>query len=1165
VKKLLKVLLLLVGLLLLALLVWFAGPYFAFGEWRPLESERARLLTILAIVVLWLLKGLFKKLRAGQLSAQLVKAISARQAAAPQLHGDAVQLRERFEEALDALKAEKRSGRNLYALPWYLIIGPPGSGKTTALVNSGLNFPLAQKFGKQSVRGVGGTRNCDWWFTDEAVFLDTAGRYTTQDSDQSADSAGWAEFLNLLRKYRRRRPVNGVLVAMSASDLLTLSPADTEANIAAVRRRLDELNRHLAITLPVYLIITKCDLIAGFTEYFDDLGAEGRAQVWGTTFAYERSAKGEGPALFPAEFDELVRRINARLFERLEQERDVRRRTALYVFPQQLAALRDLIANFTGAVFAGTRFDGKLLLRGIYLTSGTQEGTPIDRLMGALGRTFALAPQAAIPGTAGRGKAYFIERLLKQVVLSESGLAGLNRRFELQKAALQAAAYIGMAVLAVLGIFLFSVSFGRNRAYVAEVAGALDHMPDLPAASAQPLPDLARWLDALRATVDVAGKFQSSGAPLSMRWGLYQGNALGNAAHDAYLRELNGRLLPAIGDEIKQRLIANTADPDRLYEYLKAYLMLGLPEHLDKTQLGFVVDLDWKQSFPNDPDLRASLSRHFASLLERPGTLRALPLDDSLVAQARNTIRQASIPRLMYSRLRLNYVGDTARALRLDEASGLGADRVLARKSGSPLSTPLPSLYTRDVFDEITGLGTAQLVKQFVDDRWVIGDDSATLAGSARMTFQVIDIYEQDYIRAWDEILNDITLAPFRSVAQASDAMAILSGPTSPLKGFLQTVEANTNLTKPKPGASKVTGAVTEAMRATQQRLQQILGNGPQDQAPNSAPPGARVTAHFERIHALVAATPPGGPAPIDRVLAQIAQIQQQLNSVGSGLGQTNALEAVVHAGSGDALKSLEQQASMLPPPIAGLVAEVARRSEALTTGQARGELSGRYEQQVLRECRDIVGGRYPFQTGSAVDVPLADFGHLFGYGGVFDTFFKENLAGVVDTTHTPWTWRSGATGSISGPASMLREFEAAQEIRDMYFRPGGQLPEVHFNVAPSYLDASATRFLLELDGQSVEYRHGPERNSPEVWPGPAPGAAVISFEDRGGAHPNLAFQGPWAWFRLLDHAAVQPDSDVRFHATFRAGSTEARVSIEATSIHNPFAKSTLQQFRCSD
>ena len=943
-KQFLRLILILLGLLLLALFVWFAGPYFAFGEWHPLESERARLLTLLVLIVLWLLKGLIKRVRSGQLSAQLMKAISTRQSSGPAPHGDALQLRERFEEAVTALKREKRAGRNLYDLPWYVIIGPPGSGKTTALVNSGLNFPLAQRFGKEAVRGVGGTRNCDWWFTDEAVFLDTAGRYTTQDSDQSADSAGWGEFLNLLRKYRRRRPVNGVLVAMSASDLLTLSPADREANVAAMRRRLDELNRHLHISLPVYLIITKVDLIAGFTEYFDDLGVEGRAQVWGTTFPYEKTTAGEAPGAFAAEFDQLSKRVSARLFTRLDAEQDVRRRAALFAFPQQLAALREIVAGFTTAVFASTRFDGRLLLRGVYFTSGTQEGTPIDRLMGAIGRTFALAPQAIVPGTAGRGKAYFIERLLKNVVLPESGLAGLNRRFELQKAALQLGAYISVVLVAVLSVLALSISFGRNRAYLTEISDTLSRVPQMPTAAAgTALPEIVPWLDALQGVVEKANQYRAAGAPWNMRWGLYQGRAVGNAAHDAYLRELNGRLLPALGASLRQRLIANTADPDKLYEYLKAYLMLGLPEHLDKAQLGFLMDLDWKQRFANDPDVRASLERHFAALLGEQRKLRALPLDGTLVTQARNTIRQASLQKLMYSRLRLNYVGDTTHALRLDVAAGLGADRVFARRSGTSLATPIPSLYTRDVFDEVSGLGSVELAKQFLDDSWVSGEDGGSLAGSARMVSSVIEIYEQDYIRAWDEILNDLTLAPFRNVTQATDAMAILAGPTSPLKGLLQVVEANTNLTKPKSGAGKVAGAMSDAVRATQERLQKILGatqdtsNGP------SGKPGAKVTAHFERIHQLVAAPPAGGAPPIDRVLAQIGQIQQQLNSVGSGLGETNALEAVVHSGSGDALKSLQQQASMLPPPIAALVQDVAKRSEALTTGQARGELNSRY------------------------------------------------------------------------------------------------------------------------------------------------------------------------------------------------------------------------------
>ena len=1157
-----RVLLVLLGFVLLALFVWYAGPYFSFAEYTPLESARARLLTIAVIVGLWLLKGFLKQLRAGLLTQKLMTAVSHARSSGKEapLHGDAAQLRERFEEAVDVLKRDKRSGVNLYDLPWYVIIGPPGSGKTTALVNSGLNFPLAQRFGKEAVRGVGGTRNCDWWFTNEAVFLDTAGRYTTQDSDQSADSAGWTEFLHLLRKYRKRRPVNGVIVAMSASDLLTLPPAGREANVAAVRRRLDELNRHLRINLPVYFIVTKCDLIAGFMEYFDDLGQEGREQVWGTTFAYEKTLSGQAPASFAEDFDALMSRIQARLLSRLQEEKDVRRRTALYAFPPQMAALRDVVAGFITSVFSATRFDGKLLLRGVYFTSGTQEGTPIDRLMGALGRTFALQPQAVVPGVNGRGKAYFIERLLKSVVLSESGLAGLNRRVELQKAALQIGVYVGLALVAVLGVIAMSVSFSRNRSYVGEVSAALERLKSVPALAEQAsLADTAPRLDALRSVVGTAEKYRAD-VPFAMRFGLYQAGSIGINARDAYLRELNGRLLPAVADSLKQRLIANTAEPDKLYEYLKAYLMLGLPEHLDKTQLGFLIDLDWQDRFASAPDLRESLLVHFRSLMEGEAQLRRVTLDDTLVTQARNTIRQASLAKLMYSRVRLNYAGDTANALRLDVLAGLGSERVFARKSGTSLSTPVPALYTRKVFDQVAGLGTAELVKQFMQDGWVLGDDSGSLTGSTRLAFEVIDVYEQDYIRAWDAILNDITLLEFKTLTQANEALAILTAPTSPLRGLLQTVEANTNLTRSSADAAKP-GAVSAAVKATQDRLEKLLGAGRRAIGGEAAKPGSRVTAHFAPIHKLVAGAP--GSAPIDRVLAQLGQVQQQMRAVGGGLGETNPLDALVRSGQGDALKSLQQEAKMLPAPIDALVSQVGGRSAQLAVGEARGELTNRYNQQVLKDCTEITSGRYPFTPGSAIDVPLADFGRLFGYGGVFETFFKENLAPLVDTSVNPWRWRAGASGSIGASTAMLRQFETAQRIRDMYFRPGGQLPEIRFNVFPAYLDATATRFVLELDGQSFEYRHGPERSWAATWPGPAPGVAAVTFEDRTGARPNLPFEGPWAWFRLLEISGVQPDSDVRYRSSFRAGDHEARVIIEATSIRNPFAKNELRQFRC--
>ncbi|HEY6925166.1 MAG TPA: type VI secretion protein IcmF/TssM N-terminal domain-containing protein, partial [Steroidobacteraceae bacterium] len=241
------------ALMFFSLVIWFGGPYVSVADFVPLGSELARIIGIVLVVVLWGLRALVRELKAARASKKLVQAVakqedpsSARGAA------DTRQMQQRFEEATNALQKSGKGKKSLYDLPWYIIIGPPGAGKTTVIVNSGLSFPLAQKFGKEALRGVGGTRNCDWWFTDQAVLLDTAGRYTTQDSDESSDAAGWMSFLALLRKYRRRRPINGVLVAMSIADLASQSQSERLQHVAAVSERLAELRRELRINLPVY-------------------------------------------------------------------------------------------------------------------------------------------------------------------------------------------------------------------------------------------------------------------------------------------------------------------------------------------------------------------------------------------------------------------------------------------------------------------------------------------------------------------------------------------------------------------------------------------------------------------------------------------------------------------------------------------------------------------------------------------------------------------------------------------------------------------------------------------------------------------------------------------------------------------------------------------------
>ena len=199
---------------------------------------------------------------------------------APRATGDAEVLSERMGAALDTLR--KAGGKTyLYDLPWYVIIGPPGAGKTTALRNSGLEFPGSRL---EAVEGLSGTRNCDWWFTEEAVLIDTAGRYTTQDSDAASDAASWTAFLQLLKRHRPRQPINGVILTFSCEDLMGAEAEDLAKHASTVRQRLSEIHEHLKIDFPVYLVFSKADLIAGFREYFALLTPQRRKAVWGVTF-----------------------------------------------------------------------------------------------------------------------------------------------------------------------------------------------------------------------------------------------------------------------------------------------------------------------------------------------------------------------------------------------------------------------------------------------------------------------------------------------------------------------------------------------------------------------------------------------------------------------------------------------------------------------------------------------------------------------------------------------------------------------------------------------------------------------------------------------------------------------------------------------------------------
>ena len=615
-----------------SLAVWFAGDAF-----RPLEGPFERFALIVAVGVAWLAWELWRARRTLQENERLLEGLAggiAEQDSAERAAHEISVLRKRFEEALATLRRARFRGadgeqRTVSELPWYMFIGAPGSGKTTALLNAGLRFPLGDPHAGHTFQGVGGTRNCDWWFTDEAVLLDTAGRYTTQESDRDADAAAWLGFLDLLKRHRPRQPLNGAIVTLSVADLVHWNDEELARYAGHVRERIWELYTRLGVRLPVYLLVTKADLLAGFNEFFAELDSEGRSQVWGTTFDLTEVSHAARSLVerFNAQFGRLEGRLYATLPARLHEERDLQRRAAIYRFPQQFRVTRPLVCAFLDAAFCSGWSGEPPLVRGVYFASRTQEGSPIDRVLGTLARSFNLERKVQ-PPSLGAGKSFFLKTLLRDVVFAEAGVAGIDMRQENARRAARVAAFAALA-LATAGLgAAWTASYVGNRGLIAEAeARAAATKQELDSLTAIRPGDEARLLAVLGRLRDLPPR--RSDDSWLQHFGLYQGDKLGALAERAYRNALRETLVPHLALSLEEGLRARAQR-----ETLEAYLALHDGAGANSRAIEQGALRVWRLPDKAHADLLAHLR---LALAERP---LALPRarNEALIEQARRKL-----------------------------------------------------------------------------------------------------------------------------------------------------------------------------------------------------------------------------------------------------------------------------------------------------------------------------------------------------------------------------------------------------------------------------------------------------------------------------------------------------------------------------------------------
>jgi type VI secretion system protein ImpL len=453
------------------------------------------------------------------------------------------------------------------ALPWYLVMGPSQSGKSSMLGATGLEFGYTTP-----AAGARGSRGCRFWLTPNMAFIDTAGDYMNGGPSH-------AEWLAMLRELETTRPgqtLHGIVMVLAADTLMQARPDDLDALGKTLRERVDEALGFLGIDVPVYLVVTRCDTLPGFMEYFSDQRGSERGQVLG--FTLPMRGKDDPVALCTKHFDALAGDLSHRMYRRVQGRAHVEARGSTYMFPQWFTGLRAALLAVVGRLFARNRFMDQVSARGVYFVSAAE----------ALVLQGQEMPYASAP-TGERG--FFLRDLVRNIFLPDREL--LRR---VHRALVIAAPLLGVAlVLPVLALH----AYGENVKMLDEFRSALNGC-----VSAQPPVPLVK-LDVLRASVDQVRLHELNGPPLHMRMGMYAGDEVQVRTATAYAaliyREASQRVVERTYRELTNfgtRYAQPTARPtndERIYyaDSLRLYLMLTTPRSPEDPQLSDAAQRAW--------------------------------------------------------------------------------------------------------------------------------------------------------------------------------------------------------------------------------------------------------------------------------------------------------------------------------------------------------------------------------------------------------------------------------------------------------------------------------------------------------------------------------------------------------------------------------------------
>lgn len=1099
-------------------------------------------------------------------------------------------LKGRMHSAIKTIKTSKlgqlSGSEALYELPWYITIGNPAAGKSTAIVNSGLKFPFDDG-GNAVIKGIGGTRNCDWFFTTEGILLDTAGRYSVHEEDREE----WLGFLQLLRKNRPHAPINGIIVTVSIGELMS-NPPGFAINLAkSLRQRVQELTEKLEVFAPVYVLFTKVDLIPGFHDFFLDLDWTERDRVWGATIPYEQSTGEELIALFDQHFDELYEGLRAMSVAQLSRVQGEETLPGLLIFPSEFAAIKPALQAFVATLFEENPFQFKPVFRGFYITSAIQ-GTDIkpltsDRIL----NKFALQGIGGIPVRTALNHGYFLKELFSKVIFPDRNL--VRRHITKNRVRLRQAAVIGSLCLLGLALGGWSWSYINNRSLLENVQQDVNKAIRLQEGRI----DLQSRLEAMEIIQDRLVQLErfNRDHPISIGLGLYQGKPMADKLRaeyfagissimlapvkenlEAFLNEVNarGNRLKEAGSGSKEKRPAEAeqavaspyrdarpSDVEDAYNALKTYLMLSSREHVDAGHLSDQITRFWRGWLEANRGTmsREQMIRSAGSILsfhleqvnadDWPGIHTNLALVDEVRDKLRSVVRGMPAAERVYAEIKARA---STRFAPVTVANIVGPENA-ALVTGS---TVVSGTFTVEAWREyVQGAIKDAATSEQKNVDWVLlssSRDDLTLEGSPEQIQKaLIAMYKRDYAEEWKRFTQGISVSSFASFPDAVAAMNRIGDPqTSPIGTLIKTIfdqtawdnpaMANIGLMRAQQGF--IEWFKRSILRMSPSRVQlDVNVSGKSAEVPMG--PVGQEFSGFARL----VAPRDNSEALVDTYLKQLAKIRSKLNQLKNqgdpGSGALKLMRETVEGNNSELSDTLrfvdEQMLTGIPDHQRNILRPMLLRplmqTYAAVIRPATEELNKTWLAQVHEPFSRKLAIKYPFSAQAGIEASPAEISQVFGPEGAIAKYVESAMGELVvrrGNTITPRTW--GDLGIALRPDFMADfarwvaplEGGAATEAGG-----GAGQAQTVFMLRPQPV-AGTTGYVIEIDGQKLNYRNGLAQWANFIWPNTAgtPGAKITATTFEGTNIEIINFPGRFGLEKMINSAkrTRQPDDSFR-------------------------------------